>query len=126
MRRGDGETGIWGRFPTGPFPLKTRLDCVLIMSSGVINMAKKMTWKEIQVSYPQEWVAIIRFEEHSNTPYGELEGEVIAHDRDEEKFTRQLKTHLSPIETVDIRFTGEVLPNHPVGPVLWQISNMNS
>lgn len=88
-------------------------------------MGKKMTWEEMKNAYPDEWVAISNVEGDVDTPFGNISGEVIIHDADEAAFTAQLKKK-SFNKTVDIRFTGEVLPDNPVGPILWQISDTNS
>lgn len=88
-------------------------------------MEKKMTWEEIKKAYPDEWVAIANIEGDTESPFGNIFGEVIIHDVDEAAFTRQLKKK-SFQQTIDIRFTGEVLPDNPLGPILWQISDTNS
>ena len=89
-------------------------------------MPQKMTWKEIKKSFPDEWVAIANFVDQDETPYGAIVGEVIAHNKNEKVFTGQLKKISPETKTIDIRFTGEILPENPVGPILWQISDTNS
>lgn len=88
-------------------------------------MRQKMAWKEIQKAFPNEWVAISNIEGDIQSPFGDIVGEVIVHDRDEAAFTKHLKEKSSH-QVLDIRFTGEVLPDNPVGPILWQISDTNS
>ncbi|MFH1829358.1 MAG: hypothetical protein ABH871_01090 [Pseudomonadota bacterium] len=88
-------------------------------------MGVKMSWEEMKKTYPNEWVAIIDPEGDTESPFGAICGEVITHNPDETEFTGQLKkSHLH--KCVDIRYTGDVLPDNPVGPILWQISNTNS
>lgn len=91
----------------------------------VLAMEQKMTWKEIKKTFPDEWVAISDFEEKPTSNYEMISGEVIAHSKNEMQFTKELKKIASK-KTVDIRFTGELLPDNPVGPVLWQISDTSS
>lgn len=40
----------------------------------------------------------------------------------DDAFNSQIKALPSTIHDVDIRFTGDVLPDNPIGPVLWRIS----
>lgn len=87
---------------------------------------QRQTWDDIVKSYPDEWVALANVEGDIEVPYSTISGEVIVHDRDEGIFTEKLKKNASPEEEIDIRYTGELLPDNPVGPILWQISDMNS
>ena len=87
-------------------------------------MGQRMSWKEMQEAFPDEWVAISNIEGKAESPFGDIFGEVLIHDADEAAFTKQLKKK-SFHQTIDIRFTGEVLPDNPVGPILWQISDTN-
>ncbi|MFH1874028.1 MAG: hypothetical protein ABH859_02455 [Pseudomonadota bacterium] len=82
-------------------------------------MGNKMTWKEIKKSFPNEWVAIAHYRKESEAPFGEIIGDVVAHSSDESEFTASLKA--IPENDFDIRFTGDVLPENPIGPVLWQM-----
>lgn len=88
-------------------------------------MGQKLTWLEMKAQFPDEWVAISDPQGEVDLPYGSISGEVLAHEHDESVFTEQLK-HLSHSKPVDIRYTGDLIPDNPVGPILWQISNMNS
>lgn len=85
-------------------------------------MGHQITWEEIKRSYPDEWVAITNLEGDVESPFGNISGNVLAHNKDEAAFTTQLK-QTSPHQSIDIRFTGELLPDNPVGPVLWQFSD---
>lgn len=89
-------------------------------------MEHKMTWKEMKSQFPDEWVAITDEEGEVDPPYGEIYGIVLAHHKDEQTFTRQLKALLTPDQLIDIRYTGQLLPDSLVGPVLWQISHTDS
>ena len=80
-----------------------------------------MTWSQIKRAFPNEWVAIAHYDLASDDPYGDISGDVVAHDLDESKFTKQVKSLSKDVGDIDIRFTGEVLPDNPVGPVLWQM-----
>ena len=88
-------------------------------------MGSKMTWEEIKKTFPDEWVAIGDAQGDVYVPFGNIIGNVLLHSPDETIFTDELKSH-PPRQKIDIRFTGEVLPDNPVGPVLWQISDTNS
>lgn len=88
-------------------------------------MGTKMTWDEMKRTYPNEWVAIADPQGDLSIPYGAISGEILAHERDERSFTECLK-HITTPNPVDIRYTGDLLPDNPVGPILWQISNTNS
>lgn len=88
-------------------------------------MPQAMTWEEIKKIYPDEWVAIGNPKGDLTLPYGSISGEVVAHEHDEQVFTELLK-HLKNSQPVDIRYTGDLLPDNPVGPILWQISDTNS
>ncbi|MFA4874028.1 MAG: hypothetical protein WC956_03610 [bacterium] len=88
-------------------------------------MSANMTWKEIIQDFPNEWVAIIDSKGDTESPFGSISGEVITHNADEAEFTKALKK-ITSRKRVDIRFTGDILPDNPVGPVLWQISNTSS
>lgn len=88
-------------------------------------MTQKMTWDKIKRTFPNEWVAITSLDGDTESPFGAICGEVFLHDKNENEFTEQLKKH-SINQLIDIRFTGEVLPDHPIGPILWQISDTNS
>jgi len=88
-------------------------------------MLEKMTWEEIKKLYPGEWVAIVNHTGDTSAPYGNIQGDVLFHEQDEGRFTEQLR-QVTLEQTIDIRFTGNILPDNPVGPILWQISNTNS
>lgn len=89
-------------------------------------MGQILSWMEMKKKFPNEWVAIADPHGDLSLPYGEISGELLIHDKNEEAFTVRLK-HIDIQNTpVDIRYTGDVLPDNPVGPILWQISNMNS
>lgn len=79
-------------------------------------MGKKMTWEEIKKSFPNEWVAIVHYKKGSEAPFGEIIGDVVAHSSDESEFTASLKS--TSENDFDIRFTGDPLPDNPIGPVL--------
>ena len=89
-------------------------------------MRQKMTWEEMKQQYPDEWVAIVDQEGETDLPYGNIRGKVVAHNADEAFFTVELKKLWSVIPSVEIRFTGDILPENPVGPLLWQIINTTS
>lgn len=84
-----------------------------------------MTWDEIKKVYPDEWVAIGNPKGNLALPYGSISGDVLVHEHSEQSFTQLLK-HLQTNQTVDIRYTGDLLPDNPVRPILWQISDTNS
>lgn len=89
-------------------------------------MDQRLSWEEIKRKYPDQWVALINEEGDRAIPYGAISGEVLIHDSDEDKFTQQLKGISLRNQTVDIRYTGDILPDNPVGPILWQISDIHS
>lgn len=84
---------------------------------------QRMTWDEMQKMYPDEWVAIAEEKQTADLPYGSAEGVVVAHATNDDEFTAQIKKLPHSIRDIDIRFTGEVLPDNPIGPVLWRISD---
>jgi hypothetical protein len=84
-------------------------------------MGQKMKWSDIQEKYPNEWVAIAHYEKPGDAPYGEIIGDVVAHASDENDFTCQIKSLPKDLEDIDVRYTGEVLPDNPVGSLLWQM-----
>ena len=81
-------------------------------------MAQKMTWKEIRKAYPNEWVAVARYENQGAVA---VSGEVIAHDDDKKSFYAHSSTLLPSYGKLAIRFTGELVKNADT-PLLWQIS----
>ncbi|GEM_PF-1186888 len=90
-------------------------------------MATRMSWEKIKAIYPNEWVAITNVEEDFEVSDEQISGEVLVHDRDENLFTRQIKqVPINKNQVIDIRFTGDLLPDNPIGPILWQISTTNS
>lgn len=89
-------------------------------------MGIKMTWDEMKQTYPNEWVAIADESSPSELPYDNIEGIVVAHATNDDAFSSQIKNLPSAIHDVDIRFTGDVLPDNPIGPVLWRISDLPS
>ena len=89
-------------------------------------MGQVTSWTNIKKTFPNEWVAIVNPVGDLSSPYGEISGEVLAHNRDELVFISQLKQHSASKKLVDIRYTGNILPDNPVGPMLWQISDTNS
>lgn len=87
---------------------------------------QRMTWENMQKKYPNEWVAIAEEALAGDLPYDNAEGVVVAHATDDAEFSAQVKNLPSSIHDIDIRFTGEVLPDNPIGPVLWRISDSHS
>lgn len=81
-----------------------------------------MTWEEIKETYPDEWVAIGDMQGDPSLPYGPISGEILVHEHNERVFTELLK-HLNINQPIDIRYTGDLLPDNPVGPILWQTSD---
>ncbi len=84
-------------------------------------MAQKLAWREIKEKYPNEWVALAHYHETSNAPFGDISGEVVAHAVSEQEFTSQIKHLPEDVDDIDIRFTGEILPDMPVGSMLWHM-----
>lgn len=89
-------------------------------------MGQRMTWEEMKTAYPDEWIAIVDEDGDVEAPYGNICGTVLTHHADEREFTKLLKPLMLPNRLVDIRYSGELLPENPVGPVLWQISHTSS
>lgn len=87
---------------------------------------ERMTWEEMRQMYPDEWIAIDQCEGDLEHAYGAISGMVLVHHSDEREFTQQLKQLASADHLIDIRYTGEWLPDNPIGPVLWQISHTTS
>lgn len=88
-------------------------------------MAHKISWEEIKSIFPNEWVAIGDLQGDLSQPYGSILGNLLVHESNEKVFTQRLKD-LHTHQTIDIRYTGDILPDNPVGPVLWQISDTSS
>lgn len=88
-------------------------------------MTQRITWEEMKQTYPDEWVAIINPEGDLERPYGDITGEILCHHADRKIFTQQLKEKASQ-KTVDLRFTGEIIPSSSFVPILWQILDTNS
>lgn len=84
-------------------------------------MERKMTWNQIKAEYPDEWVAIAHYDSTTGAPFSDIIGDIVAHAADEKEFTLQIKSLPQDIGDIDIRFTGDVLPDNPVGSVLWQM-----
>lgn len=89
-------------------------------------MGQKIPWVEMKQAFPNEWVAIADIEGDLKHSYGEISGTVLVHHPDEGEFTQRLKKIITSDRLVDIRYTGELLPDCPVGPILWQISPTTS
>jgi len=83
-------------------------------------MGQRMMWQEIKEAFPDEWVALANYEVKSEAPYGDIIGDLVAHSANEREFTEQIKSLPPDISGLDIRFTGEILPDNPIGPILWQ------
>lgn len=89
-------------------------------------MGQRMTWEEMKTAYPDEWIAIIDEDGDVDAPYGDITGTVLTHHSDKWAFTSELKPLMKSDLLVDIRYTGELLPDNPVGPMLWHIPHIDS
>ncbi|MBI4125419.1 MAG: hypothetical protein HY609_03960 [Deltaproteobacteria bacterium] len=82
-------------------------------------MNQKMNWKEMIKTYPDEWVALIDYEQRDPV---EIEGIVVAHGPDRKTFHETVGQLLPQYGDMAIRYTGELVKN-PELPLLWQISH---
>lgn len=82
-------------------------------------MGRTMTWEEIKKTYPDELVAVANF---TMNEYGDVDGEVVIHSPDKEKFYQEVGGVLGRCGEVSIQYTGEWIKNTEV-PLLWQISH---
>lgn len=82
-------------------------------------MEERLNWKKIVRHYPKQWVALANYKSYGPL---EIEGQVIAHNRDKRKFHHQLRLKLPQHQEVAIRYTGAIIRN-PEIPLLWQISS---
>lgn len=82
-------------------------------------MLEKIKWQEMVKVYPDEWVALIDYEQKDAV---EIEGVVVAHDADRKTFHEQVGQLLPKHGDIAIRYTGELIENAET-PLLWQISH---
>jgi hypothetical protein len=87
---------------------------------GEIN--NRMTWSQLQKSFPDEWVALADYTEDDNADEEDLEGVVVVHHPDRKAFHEKLGKVLPEYGDVAVRFTGDTIKN-PEIPLLWQISD---
>ena len=86
-------------------------------------MANQMTWDEIKATYPDEWVAVVEYEQ--NGAIG-VNGVIAAHASDKETFYEQeMKKVRESYTDVAVRYTGQMIKN-PEIPLLWQITDSTS
>lgn len=84
----------------------------------VMPMEKRSSWSEIKEKFPDEWVALIQYNQKDAE---EIEGVVITHHPNRREFHERLAKILPAYGTAAIRFTGNLVKN-PETPLLWQIS----
>lgn len=82
-------------------------------------MSQKMTWDEMKKSYPDEWVALVDYEEDDRV---DIEGVVVAHHPNRKTFHEMVSNLLPKYGDMSIRFTGPLVKN-PEIPLLWQITD---
>ena len=83
------------------------------------DMKQKMTWGEMVEAYPNEWVALVDYEQ--NNP-AEIDGIVVVHGSDRKSFHETVGQLLPQYGNMAIRYTGELVKNPDI-PLLWQISH---
>lgn len=88
-------------------------------------MGERLHWNAIRQRYPNEWVAIADFPQQSFDPYGDIEGEVVAHHADKEAFYQEIARLPRTMNPIDLRYTGPLFPESDT-PLLWQISTTSS
>jgi len=82
-------------------------------------MGQKMKWEEIVKKHPDEWVALVDYEQAGAI---EIEGEIVAHGPERKSFHEKVRELLPEYGDMAIRYTGELIKN-PEIPLLWQITH---
>jgi hypothetical protein len=83
-------------------------------------MGEKMTWEEIKKNFPNEWVAVVNYT--SNSATGGVDGEVVFHSNNKDKFYEKAKDVIVKYHGMAMRYTGERIKNAET-PLLWQITH---
>ncbi len=81
----------------------------------------KIAWQELVKTFPNEWVALVDYRQKGTE---DIEGSLIAHDRDRKKFHKEVGRLIPQYKDVALRYTGELIKNVDI-PLLWQISHTN-
>ena len=76
----------------------------------MVEKQKKMTWKEIKRTYPDEWIELVDFDEDENGYV--VNGVVVCHNNNRKKFNEESRKQMDKnnYNTVAIRYTGEHAP----------------
>ncbi len=85
-------------------------------------MQQRMTWDEIKVSFPNEWVALIDYE---RTGAIGVVGTIVSHHADKKLFHEALRPLMTQYGKIAVRYTGRLIKDAENTPLLWQISNTN-
>ena len=84
-------------------------------------MEQKMSWEEILKNYPDEWVALVDYEEKGAI---EIFGAVIGHHADKKTFHEKVRELMPQYRNIAVRYTGTLIKN-PEIPLLWQITHID-
>lgn len=82
-------------------------------------MDQRITWDEMVRAYPNEWVALIDYQQENAV---EIKGVVVAHGANRKTFHETVGKLLPQHGDIAIRYTGELIKN-PELPLLWRISH---
>lgn len=78
----------------------------------------KMNWNEMVQAYPDEWVALIDYEEKGAI---DIRGVIVAHGPDRKAFHKQVRELLPDHHDIAVRYTGQLIKDAEI-PLLWQIT----
>ena len=82
-------------------------------------MKERMCWNKVKKKFPDQWVALVNYKQKDAD---EIEGVIVAHDRNRKKF-HEIVAKLLPVKgNMAIRYTGPLIKN-PEIPLLWQITH---
>lgn len=85
-------------------------------------MQGAMAWDEIKKQFPNEWVAVVQYEQ--NGAIG-VNGVVATHSPERKTFYVAMRNVRMKHKDVAVRYTGKLIKNTEM-PLLWQITHTTS
>lgn len=80
-------------------------------------MLEQLTWQEICQRYPNEWVAVVNYEQKGAI---EIDGVIAAHAPEKKRFHEQTEEVMKTYGHMAARYTGELIQESDL-PLLWRI-----
>lgn len=79
-----------------------------------------MTWNEIKINYPDQWVVLAEYVPGDGI---EVSGTVLANDANRKALTPVIKSLFSKYKMLAVRYTGMSITDSEI-PVLWRTTNI--